>query len=150
MGIVRIVDNLILQPFLDVSSLNLELGNAIDDVADPYQCSQTTDDVSLYRRPLPAANLRFLRAAGGVFDSAEEVVEPVFHLKFLRNKWLRHDAEHGSEKDIKKSWSDLGQTVRALGLAGIPRTPDQFLALYLELLSRIRSFLIELLSRLQQ
>jgi hypothetical protein len=96
-----------------------------------------------------SAHLRFLRAAGGVFDPEEEAVKAVFQLKFLRNKWLRHDAEHGSERDIKKSWSDLGQTVRALGLAGIPRTPDQYLALYLELLSRIRSFLIELLSRLQ-
>jgi hypothetical protein len=35
---------------------------AVDSVADPFACGQSTNDVSVYRRPLPATNLRFLTA----------------------------------------------------------------------------------------
>jgi len=35
---------------------------AIDSVEDPNGCNPATNDASLYRRPLPAANLRFLSA----------------------------------------------------------------------------------------
>jgi cytochrome c peroxidase len=34
----------------------------IDGVEDPYQCGPATNDVSVYRRPLPTANLRFMTA----------------------------------------------------------------------------------------
>ncbi|HTM24278.1 MAG TPA: hypothetical protein VL225_03740 [Vicinamibacterales bacterium] len=34
----------------------------IDSVRDPYNCGPATTDTSLYRRPLPSANLRFLSA----------------------------------------------------------------------------------------
>jgi hypothetical protein len=34
----------------------------IDSVSDPYACGPGTSDASLYRRPLPSANLRFLSA----------------------------------------------------------------------------------------
>jgi hypothetical protein len=35
----------------------------IDDVIDPYDCNQSGTSISMYRRPLPATNLRFLSAA---------------------------------------------------------------------------------------
>ena len=35
---------------------------AIDRVADPYDCPPAANDVSFYRRPLPAANVRFVTA----------------------------------------------------------------------------------------
>lgn len=34
----------------------------IDSIRDPYNCAPATNDVSVYRRPLPTANLRFLTA----------------------------------------------------------------------------------------
>jgi cytochrome c peroxidase len=34
----------------------------IDDLSDPYGCTPPTNDLSAYRRPLPASNLRFLSA----------------------------------------------------------------------------------------
>src|SRR5262249_14313068 len=34
----------------------------VDAVDDPYQCNAPTTSLSLYRRPLPATNLRFLSA----------------------------------------------------------------------------------------
>jgi cytochrome c peroxidase len=35
---------------------------AIDSVEDPYKCGTATNDVSVYRRPLPTTNLRFMTA----------------------------------------------------------------------------------------
>jgi cytochrome c peroxidase len=35
---------------------------AIDHVDDPFECAPATNDASLYRRPLPSTNLRFLSA----------------------------------------------------------------------------------------
>jgi cytochrome c peroxidase len=35
---------------------------AIDSVKDPYSCTPPTNDLSVYRRPLPSTNLRFLTA----------------------------------------------------------------------------------------
>jgi cytochrome c peroxidase len=35
---------------------------SIDGIQDPYNCSPATNDVSVYRRPLPTANIRFLSA----------------------------------------------------------------------------------------
>jgi hypothetical protein len=41
----------------------------IDSVVDPYHCGPTTNDASLYRRPLPSTNLRFL--SGVMWDGRE-------------------------------------------------------------------------------
>lgn len=93
--------------------------------------------------------LRFLQPEGGVFERDEAIVKPVFHLKYLRNKWLRHDPEHGSEGDIRKTWSDLGNALTAFGMPSIPNDSTQFQSLYVALLTQIRAFLMDLLSRLQ-
>jgi len=43
----------------------------IDDVTDPYGCGQTTNDVSVHRRPLPSTNVRFLSAV--MWDGRESL-----------------------------------------------------------------------------
>jgi cytochrome c peroxidase len=45
----------------------------IDAVADPYGCGSSSNDVSVYRRPLPSTNLRFLTAV--MWDGRESSVE---------------------------------------------------------------------------
>lgn len=45
----------------------------IDAVDDPYHCGATTHDASVYRRPLPSTNLRFLSAV--MWDGRESSVE---------------------------------------------------------------------------
>ena len=44
----------------------------IDSVADPYQCPVGTSEVSVYRRPLPSTNVRFLSAV--MWDGRESSV----------------------------------------------------------------------------
>lgn len=45
----------------------------IDQVVDPYGCGASSNDVSVYRRPLPSTNLRFLSAV--MWDGRESSIE---------------------------------------------------------------------------
>jgi cytochrome c peroxidase len=56
--------SLLLERGLIRIGLNIPAGAefAIDGVVDPYACPPPTNDVSFYRRPLPAANVSFLSA----------------------------------------------------------------------------------------
>ncbi len=54
----------------------------IDGVTDPNACTGATDDVSLYRRPLPATNLRFLSAVmwdGRESSSTSAILDDLAH-----------------------------------------------------------------------
>ena len=48
-------------------------------------------------------NLRFLDKHGGPLTDAD--CDLIWCIKHLRNKWLRHDADHGKEKENQKSWA---------------------------------------------
>jgi len=64
---------------LDVPS-NAEF--VIDSVTNPYGCGPTSTDTSLYRRPLPATNLRFLSAVmwdGRESSSTTSVAQDLLH-----------------------------------------------------------------------
>jgi cytochrome c peroxidase len=55
---------------------------AIDEVEDPMHCGPASNDVSVYRRPLPSANLRFLSAVmwdGRESGSASTIEEDLTH-----------------------------------------------------------------------
>ena len=54
----------------------------IDSVRDPYQCGPGSKDTSLYRRPLPAANLRFLSAV--MWDGRESFGMPSIKASLLQ------------------------------------------------------------------
>ena len=54
----------------------------IDRVADPNQCAPATNDASLYRRPLPSTNVRFLSAImwdGRESSSARTIEQDLLH-----------------------------------------------------------------------
>jgi hypothetical protein len=95
--------------------------------------------------------LRFLDSPGkgGVFQKTDALVQAVFNLKFLRNKWLRHDQDHGDARKIEKSWDALRETLQALGLSHTPTAPEHFHLLYHRLLRGLAAFLAGLLQRLQ-
>ena len=88
-------------------------------------------------------NLRFLQKHGGPLTDAE--CDVIWSIKTLRNKWLRHDADHGKESDINKSWNSLDECFRRLGLQGYPRTSDDYRLLHRSLLAQMREFLSKLL-----
>lgn len=90
--------------------------------------------------------LRFLASEGGVLQTNE--CEFVWCIKYLRNKWLRHDADHGKEGDIKKSWQDLSQKLSWLELKHMPVYEHHFRHLHNRLLEEAFVFLSKVLERL--
>ena len=90
--------------------------------------------------------LRFLADYGGVLDNAD--CNFIWCIKHLRNKWLRHDADHGDETDIKKSWKNLSAQFNALGLEHAPVTKQHFRHLHRSLLKEAEAFLGKILEKL--
>jgi hypothetical protein len=90
--------------------------------------------------------LRFLDAHGGVLDASD--CDFIWCIKHLRNKWLRHDADHGRESDIRKSWKDLSVKFNSLGLEHAPVTKQHFRHLHHSLLREANAFLRKILERL--
>ncbi len=86
--------------------------------------------------------LRFLTAQGGPLEADD--CQVVWCIKILRNKWLRHDVDHGKESDIRKSWNDLNFHLQWLGSGGYPHTPEDFRRLHVRLLLEVESFLKKL------
>lgn len=89
--------------------------------------------------------LRFLEENGGPLTQAD--CDFIWCIKHLRNKWIRHDADHGNTKDIQKSWASLAQKFQWLGLANHPTNAD-FQFIHYKLLDLAEKFLLCILSRL--
>ncbi len=87
--------------------------------------------------------LRFLREYGGPL--LKEDCDVIWSVKTLRNKWLRHDPDHGKESDIKKSWSSLEECLRRLGIQGYPRAEADYQLLHGRILTDMADFLGRLL-----
>ncbi|MBG1268875.1 hypothetical protein [Nostoc sp. WHI] len=92
-------------------------------------------------------NLRFLIKHGGVLDEKTDC-DFIWCIKHLRNKWLRHDADHGKETDIKKSWKDLSDKFKWLGINHTPIREEDFRKLHRSLLKEAESFLEKILEKL--
>ncbi|NJM68838.1 MAG: hypothetical protein HC862_00690 [Scytonema sp. RU_4_4] len=91
-------------------------------------------------------NLRFLKEHGGVLEPAD--CDLIWCIKHLRNKWLRHDADHGKEADIRKSWKDVSAKLSWLGLQHAPISPEHFRYLHCRLLQEAEVFLQKILEKL--
>ena len=92
-------------------------------------------------------NLRFLDEHGGPLTKAD--CDLIWCIKHLRNKWSRHDADHGKETEIQKSWADLAAKFRWLGLAVHPTDICHFQQLHQQLLILAEDFLMRILSKLE-
>ena len=91
-------------------------------------------------------NLRFHDKNGGPLSDAD--CDLIWCIKHLRNKWSRHDADHGKEKEIQKSWAELAAKFRWLGLAEHPTDTRHFQQLHLKLLELAEDFLNRILNKL--
>jgi hypothetical protein len=91
-------------------------------------------------------NLRFLKEHGGVLERTD--CELIWCIKHLRNKWLRHDADHGKEPDIRKSWKELSAKFSWLGLQHAPISREHFRYLHCRLLKEAEAFLEKILEKL--
>jgi len=91
-------------------------------------------------------NLRFIDVEKGLFDTDE--CDAVFDIKFLRNKWLRHDPDHGKDVKIRKSWEDVRGVLAKVGLGHMPVAAADFMQIQRRLLEQVGGFLDELRRRL--
>ena len=91
-------------------------------------------------------NLRFLDKCGGPLTDVD--CDLIWCIKHLRNKWSRHDADHGKEKEIQKSWAELAAKFRWLGLAEHPTDTRHFQQLHIKLLELAEDFLTRILNKL--
>jgi uncharacterized protein YaaR (DUF327 family) len=121
-------------PWLSATN-SLEIGNVVDCLYFIFYEGAGKD------------NLRFLDKNGGPLTNAD--CDLIWCIKLLRNKWSRHDADHGEEKDIKKSWAELATKFRLLGLDEYPTAPDHFQQIHRKLLILAEDFLTRLLSKLK-
>lgn len=88
--------------------------------------------------------LRFLVDHGGPLEAND--CEFIWCVKHLRNKWTRHDADHGDASAIKKSWQQLSDKFAWLGQQHMPVTADSFRAMQLSLLAKAVEFTDRLLA----
>jgi hypothetical protein len=86
----------------------------------------------------------------GYFVNTEPEVEVIWKIKHLRNKWLRHDIEHGTESDIKKSYQLRKETLEWFGMQKVPQSKDEFVFLYNILMLKVEEFLKQLLDRVSK
>lgn len=89
--------------------------------------------------------LRFLKDQGGFLEPNE--CDFIWCLKHLRNKYSRHDPDHGKPSDIKKSWEDLQLKWESLGLATAPVLREHFLHAQEKLLRMAHDFMGTLLAK---
>lgn len=90
--------------------------------------------------------LRFMARHGGPLDDSD--CDLIWCIKHLRNKWTRHDVDHGRERAIQKSWNDLAAKFRWLKLSTHPTEDAHFRLLQQRLLVESKAFLKLILDRL--
>jgi hypothetical protein len=92
-------------------------------------------------------HLRYMQPSGPL---TKDECEFVFCVKHLRNKWLRHDPEHGSQRSIERSFADLKNALAFFGLDHVPTKPREFRILHEAMIDKAEAFLGILLRKLQQ
>jgi hypothetical protein len=93
-------------------------------------------------------NLRFLDKSGGLLSKDQCGV--IWTIKTLRNKWFRHDPEHGGAGAIRKSYEQLKGDFAALGLDRHPREPHEFRSIQRRILQDVIAFLTILLEKIEK
>ena len=90
--------------------------------------------------------LRFHIDNEGVLDDTD--CDFIWCIKHLRNKWLRHDPDHGKETSIKNSWKELSGKLNWLGLPHFPVHEQHFRYLHSRLIKEACFFLQNIVDRL--
>lgn len=101
---------------------------------------------SLFYEGAGSDNLRFLN--DNIINIGKDKCNLIWCIKTLRNKWLRHDPEHGSNKDIQKSRKTLRWALDWMGFTHRPRTKEEFLTAHRKLLNESIRFLRELIKKI--
>jgi cytochrome c peroxidase len=78
----------------------------IESVRDPYQCFGASNDLSVYRRPLPSANLPFVSAI--MWDGRESSAESLIHHDLLQQA---NDATRGHAAGLRDLTEEEAQQI---------------------------------------
>lgn len=71
----------------------------------------------------------------------------IWALKHLRNRFLRHDPEHGAPTDIRRAWAELREDFVWLGVTQVPpQTPEVYQLIQQRMLNELEQFLSRLLA----
>ena len=87
-------------------------------------------------------SLRYLSAYGGPFDAPG--CEVIWTIKTLRNKWYRHDPDHGSSSDVRRPYRELKDTLRRCGFERLPDSAKDYRRIHLALVNELIQFLQKL------
>ncbi len=87
-------------------------------------------------------NLRYLQSNGGPCSEAD--CDVIWAIKTFRNKWYRHDPDHGDVTGIKRSYRTLGETLRHFGFRQLPVNASDYRRLHLVLVNELIHFLEKL------
>jgi hypothetical protein len=71
----------------------------------------------------------------------KEECDPVWTIKHLRGKFLRHDIDHGDHKGIEVSRGNLQWALERMGFKTLPRTPEDYSRLQKAVLDDVQGFL---------
>lgn len=68
----------------------------------------------------------------------------IWAIKTFRNKWYRHDPDHGDATSIKKSYRTLRETLQRFGFAHLPGNAGDYRRFHLLLVNELIRFLEKL------
>lgn len=91
-------------------------------------------------------SLRYLSGQGGPFDETD--CEVIWAIKTLRNKWYRHDPDHGSPSEIRRSYRTLKATLQRFGFERFPDSAKDYRRIHVMLVNELIQFLRKLRDRL--
>ena len=91
-------------------------------------------------------NLRYLSANGGPYS--EKDCEVIWAIKTFRNKWYRHDPDHGEATSVKRSYRALREALERFGFAHLPGNAGDYRQLHMLLVNELVRFLEGLRDRL--
>jgi hypothetical protein len=91
-----------------------------------------------------ADKLRYLETGYLSHDECEII----WTIKHLRNKWLGHDAEHGTDKDIQSARRMRMKALESLGFERMPTRRDDYVRIHHALVEQVEEFLSLLLIRI--
>jgi len=111
------------------------------------------DDRTSFGEVVDALYFMFYEAAGRdklrYWDFlTEDMAAIIFAIKHLRNHYLRHDPDHGSDGEIRRKWNSLGDSLEWLGMTRLPRSAKEYRRLHVQLIARAEEFLEELIARI--
>ena len=93
-----------------------------------------------------ADNLRYLSNNGGPLTESD--CDLIWAIKTFRNKWYRHDPDHGNVTGVRKSYRSLSEALKRFGFAQIPCNANQYRRFHRALVRELIAFLEQLRGKL--